>query len=100
MCFGGSSSPTVDPEVEAAQKEQKRREQEERKRLKQENLERSVTRTQSLASTTRSLMPDTSEGSTALKRRMAGTRMRTSGTKRAKSLIVGPSGGKGFYSKY
>ena len=32
MCFGGGSSePTVDPEVEAAQKEQKRREAEERK---------------------------------------------------------------------
>ena len=31
MCFGGGSSePTVDPEVEAAQKEQKRREAEER----------------------------------------------------------------------
>ena len=100
MCFGGSSAATVDPEVEAAQKEQKRREQEERERLKRENLERNVTRTQSLSSTTRSLMPETDQSvSSALKKRMSGTYMRTASTKRAKSLIVGPSGGKGFYSK-
>ena len=101
MCFGGgSSSPTVDPEVEAAQKEQKRREQEERERLKRENLERSITRTQSLSSATRSLMPETDQSvSSALKKRMAGTYMKSARTKRAKSLIVGPSGGKGFYSK-
>ena len=101
MCFGGgSSAPTVDPEVEAAQKEQKRREQEERESLKRENLERTITRTQSLSSETRYLMPETDQSvSSALKKRMSGTYMRTASTKRAKSLIVGPSGGKGFYSK-
>ena len=45
-------------------------------------------------------MPETDQSvSSALKKRMSGTYMRTASTKRAKSLIVGPSGGKGFYSK-
>ena len=101
MCFGGGSSePTVDPEVEAAQKEQKRREAEERKRLKQENLERSVSRTQSLTKSQRSLLPESDDNkSSALQKRLGSTSMQLASTKRAKSLIVGPSGGKGFYSR-
>ena len=113
MCVfggGGSTSAVTDPQAEAAQAAQLKKEQEEKAKLKAQNLESSVALSKPLVSTGASSSAptmtvnvpggqvDIPTESTVIQKRKADTVLQRRRMRRGRrSLITGSGGGIGYY---
>ena len=102
MCVfgGGSSAPVTDPQAEAAQAAQLKKEQEEKAALKKQQTAQAVTRATPLVSTTPITQMATSPEpeSDVIKQRKESTVLQRRRMRRGRrSLITGSGGGIGYY---
>jgi hypothetical protein len=101
MCFGGgSSSATIDPEIEAQQEADKKAAQAETTAQKEAALNQAVATNKPLVSGDTPSVDKASDMDASLKKRSAGTVIRKRRKSGRGSLFTGQGGGIGFYSKY
>ena len=102
MCIfgGGSSAPVTDPQAEAAQQAQLKKEQEAKAALKKQQTAQAVTRATPLVSATPTAetTPSPEPESDVIKQRKESTVLQRRRMRRGRrSLITGSGGGIGYY---